>query len=66
MANVGRLGAFVGEVRTEMNKVTFPSREEVVGTTVVVLIASVVFAIFLWIADVVILRLYEGLQGLFQ
>ena len=64
MASVRRLGAFLGEVRTEMKKVTFPSREEVVGTTVVVLITSVIFAIFLWIADVVILRLYNGLNSL--
>ena len=62
MASVRRLGAFLGEVRTEMKKVTFPSREEVVGTTGVVLITSVIFAIFLWIADVVILRLYNGLN----
>ncbi len=64
MASVRRLGAFLGEVRTEMKKVTFPSREEVVGTTIVVLITSVIFAIFLWIADVVILRLYNGLNNL--
>ncbi len=64
MASVRRLGAFLGEVRTEMKKVTFPSREEVVGTTVVVLITSVIFAIFLWVADVVILRLYNGLNNL--
>ncbi|MDE2850730.1 MAG: preprotein translocase subunit SecE [Acidobacteriota bacterium] len=64
MASVRRLGAFLGEVRTEMKKVTFPSREEVVGTTGVVLITSVIFAIFLWIADVVILRLYNGLNTL--
>lgn len=64
MASVRRLGAFLGEVRTEMKKVTFPSREEVVGTTVVVLITSVIFAIFLWIADIVILRLYNGLNNL--
>ena len=62
MASIGRLGVFLGEVRTEMKKVTFPSREEVVGTTGVVLITSVIFAIFLWIADVVILRLYNGLN----
>ena len=66
MAAIGRLGAFLGEVRTEMRKVTFPSREEVVGTTIVVLITSVIFAIFLWIADVVILRLYNGLNGIFE
>ena len=65
MASVGRLGAFLGEVRTEVKKVTFPSREEVVGTTIVVLITSVIFAIFLWIADVVILRLYNGLNSIF-
>ena len=66
MAAVGRLGVFLGEVRTEMKKVTFPSREEVVGTTGVVLVTSVIFAIFLWIADVVILRLYNGLNAFFQ
>ena len=65
MAAVGRLGVFLGEVRTEMKKVTFPSREEVVGTTAVVLITSVIFAIFLWIADLVIQRLYQGLVDLF-
>ncbi len=65
MAAVGRLGVFLGEVRTEMKKVTFPSREEVVGTTGVVLITSVIFAIFLWIADLVIQRLYHGLVDLF-
>ena len=66
MAAVGKLGVFLGEVRTEMKKVTFPSREEVVGTTGVVLVTSVIFAIFLWIADIVILRLYNGLNALFQ
>ncbi len=65
MAAVGRLGMFLGEVRTEMKKVTFPSREEVVGTTGVVLITSVIFAIFLWIADLIITRLYQGLVDLF-
>ena len=66
MAAVGRLGVFLGEVRTEMKKVTFPSREEVIGTTGVVLITSVIFAIFLWIADLVIQRLYQSLIQLFQ
>ncbi len=66
MAAVGRLGVFLGEVRTEMKKVTFPSREEVIGTTGVVLITSVIFAIFLWIADLVIQRLYQSLVQMFQ
>ena len=55
---------FVPEVITEMKKVTFPGRDEVVGTTVVVIITSFIFAFYLWAADLVILWLYEGLFNL--
>ena len=55
---------FLSEVRSELKKVTFPSREEVMATTVVVVITSVIFAFYLWAADIVILRLYEGLFNL--
>ncbi len=54
-----RTRAFFTEVRSEMKKVSFPSRDEVMGTTVVVLITSVVFAIFLWAADMLIIRGYQ-------
>jgi preprotein translocase subunit SecE len=56
---------FFAEVATEVKKCSFPSRDEVVGTTVVVLITSVVFSIFLWIADIVIIKGYEGLLKVF-
>jgi preprotein translocase subunit SecE len=50
---------FLAEVKAEMKKVSFPSREEVVGTTIVVLITSVVFAVYLWVADMVIVQLFK-------
>jgi len=50
---------FLGEVKAEMKKVSFPSRDEVVGTTIVVLITSVVFAIYLWLADMIIVQLFK-------
>jgi preprotein translocase subunit SecE len=50
---------FFREVKSEMSKVSFPSRDEVVGTTVVVLVASFVFAIYLWVADLVIVQLFK-------
>jgi len=53
--------AFLGEVRSEMRKVSFPTREEVIGTTVVVIVTSVIFAIYLWIADFLIQKGYVGL-----
>ena len=39
-----------------MKKVSFPSRDEVVGTTIVVIVTSVIFAIYLWVADLLIVR----------
>ncbi len=51
--------AFFTETRSELKKVTFPPRKEVVATTIVVLIASVIFAFFLWVADMVIVSIYE-------
>jgi preprotein translocase subunit SecE len=55
---------FIPEVIAEMKKVTYPSRQEVVGTTVVVIVTSFIFAAFLFVADIIIVRLYEGLFAL--
>jgi preprotein translocase subunit SecE len=52
---------FLGEVKTEMRKVSFPTRDEVIGTTIVVIVTSVIFAVYLWIADFVIQKAYVGL-----
>jgi preprotein translocase subunit SecE len=52
---------FLSEVRSEMRKVSFPSKDEVVGTTIVVIITSFVFAVFLFLADQLIVRGYQGL-----
>jgi preprotein translocase subunit SecE len=52
---------FLSEVRAEMRKVSFPSRDEVMATTIVVLITSVVFAVFLFLADQLIVRGYQGI-----
>ena len=42
---------FWRDTSSEMKKVTWPSRQEVVGTTVVVLVTTIVFAVFLWGCD---------------
>ena len=56
-----KVTVFFSEVRTEIKKSSFPSREEVIGTTGVVIITCVVFAIFLWLTDLAIIKGYEGL-----
>ncbi len=50
---------FLPEVRGEWNKVTKPGSREVLQTTVVVVVTSVVFAVFLWLADLAIQQIYE-------
>ena len=63
---IKKIKDFLAETRLEMRKVSFPSRDEVVATTVVVLITSTVFAIFLWISDIVIQRGYIAVVKAFE
>ena len=42
---------FLHDVRVEMKQVTWPSREDVVSTTWVVIATVAFFGIFLWIVD---------------
>ena len=53
---------FFRDTNGEMKKVTWPTKNEVVGTTVVVLISTIVFALFLWGCDVVF---YKAIDFLF-
>ncbi len=42
---------FLTEVRNEMRRVTWPSRKEVWATTVVVILTSAFFGLYLWGLD---------------
>jgi preprotein translocase subunit SecE len=57
---------FLSEVRTEMRKVSFPTRDEVTSTTIVVLITSVVFGFYLFLADRIIIWAYQGIVKVFR
>jgi preprotein translocase subunit SecE len=45
------LSSFVKESQTEVRKVVWPTRQETVQTTLVVMVVVVVIAIFLWLLD---------------
>ena len=47
----GNLRNFLVEVRNELKRVTWPSRKEVYATTMVVIITSVFFGVYLWALD---------------
>ena len=58
-----RIRAYYNDVRTEMRKVTTPSRKEVQSTTIVVIIAVFIFGAYFWVVDYVIGR---GVDMLFR
>lgn len=53
---MSKIVKFIKEVKIELIKVTWPKREELVGSTIVVLILSIILSIFLWVADTFIRR----------
>lgn len=55
---------FLPQVAAEWKKVTKPSKLEVQQTTIVVIVTSFIFAIYLWGADKIIQWLYFALLGL--
>jgi preprotein translocase subunit SecE len=42
---------FYADVRSEMRKVSWPSRQEVMGTTIVVMVAVAIFGLYFFVVD---------------
>jgi preprotein translocase subunit SecE len=59
----GRTRDFLTEVRNEMKRVTWPSQREVYATTVVVILTSMFFGLYLFGVDLLIGR---GVEWLLQ
>ena len=53
---------FLREVRIELTKVSWPNRQEVVASTVVVLVAVGFFALFIGGIDLVFVKLIQALS----
>ena len=59
---ISRTRTFFTEVRNEMRRVTWPSRREVYATTVVVILTSAFFGLYLWGLD---LAIDKGVRWIF-
>ncbi len=46
-----RSRTFLTEVRNELKRVTWPSQKEVYATTIMVILTSAFFGLFLWLVD---------------
>ena len=56
---VERALVFLSEVRNELKRVTWPSQKEVYATTVVVILTSLFFGLYLFAIDQVLIRVME-------
>ena len=55
---------FVGEARTEVRKVIWPTRQETMQMSLIVFVAVVVVGLFLWLIDTLFLWMVEFLTSL--
>ena len=60
-----RIKSFYSDVRTEIKKVTSPSRKEVQGTTTVVIITVFLFGLYFWLVDLAISNSLERMLHYF-
>jgi len=59
MSFLTRAREFIREVLVEFRKVTWPSRQELVNSTTVVIVVTVVLAFFLGAVDIGLARVVE-------
>lgn len=52
---------FLSGVKAEVKKVTWPSRKEAVGGTMVVFVVVAFIGIFLWIVDTLLSKIVQGM-----
>jgi preprotein translocase subunit SecE len=64
---LGSIARFFREVGAELRKVAWPDREEVVKLTLVVLIAIIAFALYVFVLDIALVSLTKPLfKGITQ
>jgi len=59
----GEFRTFLTEVRNELKRVTWPSRKEVYATTLVVILTSIFFGLYLFVLD---FGLNNAIQWIFK
>ncbi|MHB8707977.1 MAG: preprotein translocase subunit SecE [Desulfuromonadales bacterium] len=58
---MNKAGEFLGQVKAELQKVTWPTRKETYGTTVVVIVLVLLVCVYLWMVDTALSTLIRTL-----
>ena len=55
MAN--KIATFFNDVKLEMSKVSWPTKDELVGSTIVVLVSLAILSVFIGVCDLVLSKI---------
>ncbi len=55
-----KINKFLQEVKQEMSKVSWPTRDELKGTTIIVIVLTITLSVFIWLTD----KILEGLLNI--
>ncbi len=58
-----KIKGFLSETKAEMRKVTWPTRDELIGSTKIVIIATFVVTLFIGIVDQILSLIIRRLLG---
>jgi preprotein translocase subunit SecE len=58
-----KIVSFIKDVRTEMARVTWPTRKELQSSTTVVVVVSLAFSLFTFFVDNILTYLFDLLYG---
>ncbi len=61
MSVLTRIRDYVTSVRTEIGRVSWPSRKEVVSLTVLIILLAIVLGIYLGLADLIVTQILRFL-----
>ena len=57
---ISALKTFLGEVKTELKKCTWPTRSELLGSTMVVVISVVILGVFVGLSDTTLMGILRA------
>ncbi len=55
--------AFFGDARTEVRKVVWPTRQDAIQTTLIVLLVVILMSLFMWAIDGILFSIVKSLTG---
>jgi preprotein translocase subunit SecE len=56
---ISKITKFFNDVKVEMAKVSWPTREELINSTMIVAVVSILFTIFIFVADLILSRVIQ-------